>query len=150
MPNARILIVEDEAMLARNLCRQLEEAGYEVADRIASGEEAVLRAQETKPDLILMDIQLERSYRRDRSGNPHKVHGRYCDRLSPTAHSEADLFQRAKTAEPHAYLTKPASRQELLRTVDMALYKHRMERMLRAARTACPRGWGASVTAFLY
>jgi PAS domain S-box-containing protein len=130
MPNARILIAEDEILEARDLAWTLAEAGYDVVGRVSSGQEAVRVARQTRPDLILMDIKLEgeidgiEAADRIRSG---------CDAaiVYLTAHGDSGLFQRAKLTEPYGYLSKPVSTHELKRTVEMALFKHGLELKLR-------------------
>lgn len=130
MTHARILIVEDEIMLAKELARDLRRSGYDVVARVTTGEEAVRKAEETPPDLILMDIKL--------AGEMDGIEASalISARLDAaiiylTAHTAADVFERAKLTEPHAYLTKPISPQELGRTVEMALYKQQMDKKLR-------------------
>jgi two-component system cell cycle sensor histidine kinase/response regulator CckA len=59
MHATRILVVEDERIVARSLWRQLTTLGYEVVGRVSSGEEAIQQAEELRPDLVLMDISLD-------------------------------------------------------------------------------------------
>ncbi len=130
MSPAKILIVEDEVMLAKELARKLKDFGYEVVGAVGSGEDAVQRAEETLPDLILMDIKL------DSEMDGIEAATLICSRLDTaivylTAHTTGDVFERAKITKPHAFLTKPVSHNELRRVVEMALYKRRMDRKLR-------------------
>ena len=130
MTRAKILIVEDEVILAKELSAFLEESGYEVIGRAATGAEAVTWAEQTSPDLVLMDIKL----RGDIDGI--QVAREITNRTDTpivylTAHTSTDLFQRAKITEPFAYLTKPVSYQDLERTIEMALYRSQMGRRAR-------------------
>ncbi len=130
MTRAKILIVEDEVILAKEMARGLERSGYEVVGKVTTGEEAVRKAEETRSDLILMDIQL------DGEMDGIEASAVIRSRLDAaviylTAHTTTDLFERAKITEPYAYLTKPVSPEELGRTVEMALYRHRMESRLK-------------------
>jgi two-component system cell cycle sensor histidine kinase/response regulator CckA len=127
---AKILIVEDEVMLAKELARGLQKSGYEVVGRATTGQDAVRMAEETEPDLILMDIMLEGEMDGIRAAELMR------SRLDTaiiylTAHTATDVFERAKITEPYGYLTKPVSPQELGRTVEMALYKRQMDKKLK-------------------
>ncbi len=128
---SRILVVEDEIILSKDLERRLKAQGYEVVGKTDSGEEAVRIAEETKPDLVLMDIKL--SDEMDGIDAARRIR----DQLDTaivylTGYSErSDLFDRAKATEPYAFVSKPISSLDLARTIAMALYKHQMERELR-------------------
>jgi two-component system cell cycle sensor histidine kinase/response regulator CckA len=130
MTPAKILIVEDEVILAEQLAESLKSSGYEIVGRVSTGEEAVRKAQETHIDLVLMDIQLE--------GEMDGIEASALMRsrldtavIYLTAYTTSELFERAKITEPYAYLTKPVSPEELGRTVEMVLYKRRMESRLK-------------------
>jgi PAS domain S-box-containing protein len=130
MPQPRVLIVEDEIIIARDLAGQLAAAGYDVVGQATRGSEALRIAQEMQPDLVIMDIKLKGEM------DGIETAGRICSTLDLpivylTAHTEKDLFERARTTEPFAYLTKPVSPHELVRVIELALYKHRMERRLK-------------------
>ncbi len=130
MAPPRILIVEDEMLLAKDLAKRLTGSGFEVVARVTSGEEAVRKAKETRPDLVLMDIKLEGKM--DGIEAASQIRSlRDVAVIYLTAHQERDVLDRAKLTEPHAYLTKPVSPRELERTVEMALYKHRTEKKIK-------------------
>jgi PAS domain S-box-containing protein len=128
---ATILIVEDERVVAKDLGNTLTGLGYDVVGSVKSGSEAIQEAQAKRPDLILMDISL-----------PGEIDGvaaaaeikRLLDRpiVYLTAYSDGEVLARARQTEPHGYLVKPFRGAELRSTIEMALYKHRMERQLRA------------------
>lgn len=130
MTASRILIVHGTKMISEDLAERLTESGYEVVTMAASGEEAIRKAEETSPDMLLMDIVL--------SGGMDgvEVASRILSRFDIpivylTANTDKDLFERAKTTVPFGYLITPVSPQDLLSTVGMAFYKHKMERRLK-------------------
>lgn len=127
------MIVEDEGITALGIATSLEEMGYTVVSTVLTGEDAVKKAEEERPDLILMDIAL--------SGEIDGIEaaGRMRSRLNipvvyVTAHSEDNIFERAKTTDPFGYIVKPFDDRELRIAVEMALYKHNTEEELRKYR----------------
>ncbi len=130
MDTPRILIVEDETLVAKDMKMRLERAGWHVVGLASSGESALRLARETEPDLVLMDIELEGSMDGVETATMIRS-GLEADVVYITAHTDHELVERAKITEPLAYLAKPVSTDELRRTVEIALYKHRMERKLR-------------------
>jgi PAS domain S-box-containing protein len=123
----RILVVEDERIVARSLRSQLMALGYEVVDSVSSGEEAIVKSEELLPDLVLMDINLE--------GPMDGVEAAaiICQRFQLpvvylTAYSNMEILERAKVTEPFGYILKPYEDRELHVVIETALYKHRMER----------------------
>ncbi len=125
----RVLLVEDEAIVALDVRRRVEHLGYEVVAVAVSGEQALSTNDELKPDLVLMDIQLagdmdgvEAATRiRERSATPI---------IFLTAHSDPATLKRAGAAGPYGYVTKPFEDRELHTALEIALYKSRMERKL--------------------
>ncbi|MBI5249579.1 MAG: PAS domain S-box protein [Desulfomonile tiedjei] len=130
MKASRILIVEDELILADDIAHLLKSWGHEVVSIVSSGEEAIRKADETCPDLVLMDIVLEGQMDGIEAAGYIKSQVEAAI-VYLTAHSKKDLFERAKITEPFGYLSKPVSPEELEGTVEMALYKHKMEKQLR-------------------
>ncbi len=125
-----ILIVEDEIITARDIEAKLQKIGYEVCEIAATGEEAIKYAEEYSPDLILMDIQLE--------GKMDGIEA--ADKISKsfdipivylTAQTDLMTLHRAKITEPQGYIVKPFTQRDLLITIGMALYKHKMEMKLK-------------------
>ncbi len=141
MSRARILVVEDEGIIAHDIQTTLEKLGYEVPGVAAAGEEAIQLAAEHRPDLVLMDIILwggmdgveAAKHIRERLGIPV---------IFLTAHSDAGTFERAKATGPHGYLVKPLVERELRIGVEMALHKHAAER-----RAAAQQQWFAATLA---
>jgi PAS domain S-box-containing protein len=127
---ARILVVEDEAIVAMSIKDRLMELGYEVADIVSSGEDAIRAARQLMPDLILMDIVLK--------GKMDGVEAAGEIRRSLeipvvylTAYSDHAALKRAKVTVPYGYILKPFEQRELLINIEIALYRHNMERKLR-------------------
>jgi two-component system cell cycle sensor histidine kinase/response regulator CckA len=124
---ARILVVEDERIVARSLRKQLTALGYDVVDCVASGEEAIQQAGALRPDLVLMDISLDGPM----DGVEAAVQIREQFRLPVvylTAFSNKEIVARAKLTEPFGYILKPYEERELHVAIETGLYKHRMER----------------------
>ncbi len=146
MTTARILIVEDERIVAEDLRETLGALGYEVVGIVPSGEAAIEQAAAHHPDLVLMDIML----RGNLNGIDAAQHVR--DRLDIpvvylTAYADDATLARAKVTEPFGYLIKPFEERELLTAIEMALYKHAMEKKLAhpdpGGTLARPRGHAA-------
>jgi PAS domain S-box-containing protein len=126
----RLLVVEDEAIIAADLRQQLLKLGYEPVGHAVSGEQAVQLARELKPDLVLMDIQL--------AGEMDGVAASRAIQetlalpvIFLTAFGEDQTFERAKLTDPFGYILKPFSERELRTTLAMALYKHGVELRLK-------------------
>ena len=130
MTPAKILVVEDERLVALSMQRKLESMGYSVPNTVATGEEAIQQSSQLKPDLILMDIMLAGHL--DGIAAANAIRQRFnIPIIYLTAYSDDDTLQRARVTEPFGYLLKPFEGKELQTAIEMALYKHRMERRLR-------------------
>jgi len=138
MAVAQIMVVEDERITAKDIESALESAGYGVTGLVHSGEEAVRKAGELRPDLVLMDIKLEGKM--DGIEAATQIRERYdIPVIYLTAYSNAGIVQRAKMTEPAGYLlkeqfgflTKPFEESELNTTIEIALYNHKIEKRLR-------------------
>jgi len=118
-----ILIVEDEAVPADNLKEALKEEGYTVVGICANGEEAVQKAEETKPDLILMDIMLQGEMDGVEATERIKE-----ERMVPviylTAYSDEKILERAKITVPSDFIDKPFKTKDILRSIKSALSKN--------------------------
>jgi AmiR/NasT family two-component response regulator len=127
MNKPRILIVEDEAIIAADLQRRLTLMGYEVVGMAASGEVAVRLARTLKPELVLMDINLQGEM--DGTQAAHQLHAELqLPVVYLTASSDVSVVGRAKLTDAFGYVLKPLDERVLQITVEMALYKHQMER----------------------
>ncbi len=130
MAASRVLIVEDERIVAEEVARSLVSLGYQIAGVVHSGEEAVRQAEETSPDIVLMDIVLEGSM--DGIEAADLIRSRVnIPIIYLTAYADTGSVGRAKLTEPYGYLIKPFSQQELLSTIELALYKNQTERLLK-------------------
>lgn len=125
MNNERILIVEDEKIIAIDLQRRLERFGYSVVGMAGEGSEAVSLALELNPDIILMDIMLGGSMDGVEAAKAIK---KYKDIpfIFLTAYTDEKTLERAKEVQPYGYILKPFKERELYTTIDIALYKHEM------------------------
>jgi PAS domain S-box-containing protein len=129
MSKARILVVEDEWLVAQGIAESLAEVGYEVVGMAASGEETLRLAAEAHPDLVLMDILLKG----DMDGIEAAEHLRRRFNLPVvflTAYADPQTLGRAKVTEPFGYLLKPFEVRELHSVIEIALYKARAEKRL--------------------
>ncbi|HYQ05124.1 MAG TPA: response regulator [Polyangiaceae bacterium] len=130
MTPAKIMIVEDDRVVARDIQQQLIRMGHSVVGTTARGEDALALALETKPTLALMDIRLEgeidgieaAALIRERCRIPV---------VFLTAYTDDQTVLRASQSEPFGYLIKPFEDSQLRTTIEMALYKHAAELKLR-------------------
>ena len=133
MSATRIMIVEDEWIIANDLKMNLEKIGYSVCAQTDTGERAIKEAEIQAPDLILMDIMLA-----------GEMNGMEAARIIQerfhipiiylTAHADERILQQAKTTAPFGYLLKPFDIRELRTTIEIATYKSRLDRELRLAK----------------
>ncbi|HNK62491.1 MAG TPA: PAS domain S-box protein [Anaerolineales bacterium] len=127
MKPARILIVEDDAILATHLEETVSRMGYQVTGLAATGQDAVRSALEDTPDVILMDIRLRDDMNGIQAAN--EIHQKAdTPVVYLTAYTDDSLLQQAKVTDAYAYLTKPVREQELRASLEMALYKYASER----------------------
>jgi len=130
MAVADILIVEDEAFVAESIRRQLTSLGYGVPAVATTGEEAIRKAEDLRPDLVLMDIDL--GGKMDGVAAAQQIkNGINIPFVFLTAYGDDETIERAKVTEPFGYLIKPVEIRELRSTIEMALYKFQMEQKLR-------------------
>lgn len=126
----QILIVEDVLLTAEQIKVQLEEKGYAVCGIADTGDKAIELARTSSPDLVLMDIKLKG----DSSGisAAHEIQ-RFLDVpvIYLTAYVDLDTFKRARETAPYGFISKPYEDKDLYYSIEIALYKHSMERNLR-------------------
>ena len=128
--SSSILIVEDQTALAEQLAALLKESGYHVIGHAQYAEDAVRIAHETLPDLVLMDISLKGSMNGITAARV--IQSRVdVPIVYLTASGERELLARSKPATPRTYVSKPIVPEALLSTVELALYRHQMEKRLR-------------------
>ena len=122
-----ILVVDDETMIAEDLCESLQEAGYRVLTPAHSGPDALRKVQEESPDLVLMDINLKG----DMDGiNTTQAIQKIddCAVIYLTANADSQTLQRAKMTNPFGYIIKPFRERELHAMVEISLYRHAQEK----------------------
>ena len=123
MSKSKIMIVEDESIIAEDLADSLEDMGYIVVDIVSSGEEAILMAAEKQPHLILMDVMLQGEI--DGITAAEEI---YSSLQIPiiflTAYSDNQTLQRVKATNPFGYIVKPFEERNLYLTIEIALERH--------------------------
>lgn len=133
MESAKILIVEDEVIVARTIANQLNQLGYTVIGTASSGKVAIAKALETKPELVLMDIILKgdmdgiatASYIRENLDIPV---------IFLTAYGDDNTLERAKITQPFGYIVKPFTSKDLRIAIEIGLLKHSLEQDIRENR----------------
>ena len=126
----KIMIVENELIVAKNIENHLRKLGYEVIFIADSGEEAIAGAEETQLDLVLMDIKLAGEI--DGIEAARQIQERFqIPVVYLTAYADDETLQRAKVTEPYGYIIKPFEPKKLHTTIEIALYKNNMERKLK-------------------
>jgi len=139
MAGKRILIVEDEIITAKDIKECLQDIGYVVLAIVSSGEEAIIKVKEENPDLVLMDIMLNGEMDGiETAGQIRSILN--IPVVFLTAYSDKNILERAKITEPFGYILKPFNERELQNNIEIALYKHKMERELKESER-----WLASI-----
>lgn len=133
MKTAQILVVEDELIVAHNLQQKLQGLGYTVPAIAATGEEAFDLANSTRPDLILMDIRLAGEMDGVTAAELIRAHFDI-PVIYLTAYVDDETVERAKLTEPLGYIPKPFETRQLHTAIEMALYRHTMDRQLKESR----------------
>ena len=128
--HGRILVVEDEGIVATDIQRCLEDGGFEVTGIATSMDDAIREASRSCPDLVLMDIRIQgEADGIDAGDHLHRHFGLPIVYL--TAHDDRDTMARAKRTEPMAFLIKPFKPAELTSTVEIALKRSSVEKEAR-------------------
>lgn len=126
----KILLVEDESIVAIDLKKILQNLNYEVIDVIRTGEKAISTAIEKEPDLILMDIMLEGEITGIEAATEISKK-KDIPVIYITAYADEGTISRVKTTQPAGYILKPFDEKNLLSTIEMALYKHKLDKKLK-------------------
>lgn len=138
MTSTKILVVEDENITAEDIGEGLIKMGYEVPAAVSTGEDAIKKAEELSPDLIIMDIHLKGKI--DGIEAAEEIRRRFgIPVIYLTAYFDENTVERAKITEPSGYLikgdsnflNKPFDESELHTAIELTLYKHKMELRLR-------------------
>jgi two-component system cell cycle sensor histidine kinase/response regulator CckA len=125
-----ILVVEDERIIAKDLQQTLNGMGYDAFAIASSADEAFAAVSERCPDIVLMDIRIKGP--RDGIQTAEILKTRFdLPIIYLSAHADETTIARARLTEPHGYLLKPVKSAELRTSIEVSLFKHRMERRLR-------------------
>ena len=129
-PKARVVIVEDERIVGKDLENRLKSMGYTIAGMAPSGEEALEKVAELMPDIVLMDIKLKG--RLDGIETAKIIKDRFdVPVIYTTAYADFATLERAEATEPFGYILKPYDDRELSITIRMAMYKRKVDRIIR-------------------
>jgi PAS domain S-box-containing protein len=133
MMKKKILIVEDEIIVAQDIKKQVENLGYETAKIAGSGDEAAFEAGKGDIDLILMDILIKGKI--DGIQAALEIKKNYdIPVIFLTGHYDDNTLERAKLAEPAGYIVKPAQPRDLQIMIEIALYKHQADMLVKYER----------------
>jgi CheY-like chemotaxis protein len=136
MGKAKILVVEDESVVTLDIQDHLVSLGYEVSATAASGEEAIRKAAQTNPDLVLMDIKLKGKM--DGVEAAEQIQARFgVPVIYLSAFSDWTTMQRAKATHPFAYLLKPVEESHLSSILEMALYQGTTDEVSQKTTQGC-------------
>ncbi|MCO4805482.1 MAG: response regulator [Flavobacteriales bacterium] len=128
-----ILVVEDESIVAKDIQVCLRKLGYEVIGICSSGEDAIEKALEMKPDLIMMDIMLKGELSGIQAAaiirETHDI-----PVIFLTAYTDRDTVDKAKETEPYGYIIKPFKEIDIQTAIEIALYKHSREKVVKKER----------------
>jgi CheY-like chemotaxis protein len=119
----KILIVEDENIVATDLKQRLESMGYNMVGIVSNGKDAIKKCKETNPDLILMDIVLKGDI--DGIKTAQNISKHYnIPHIYITGNYDNTIMKKAKTTQPISYITKPFDDKGIQNTIEMAFIKH--------------------------
>ena len=133
MSKTNVLVVEDESIVSKDIQHSLKKLGYNVVGAAATGEKAIELANETKPDIVLMDIMLKG----DMNGIEAADEIRSAMNIPViylTAYADEGTLARAKVTEPCGYIIKPFKEIDIHTSIEMAIYKHKRESDVRKER----------------
>ena len=127
MNSEKIMVVEDEWVVADQLCSYLKDLGYTVFSTASTGEEAIRKVEADRPDLILMDIVLKGKLNGIEAAE--RINSQFnIPVLYLTAYTNQEYIERAKQTNPFGYLVKLYNQKELYANIEMALHKHRVDK----------------------
>ncbi|MGB3480130.1 MAG: response regulator, partial [bacterium] len=127
--SSKILIVEDEMIVAKDMQETLKARGYTVTAIVNSGRDAIEMVKKEKPDLVLMDIVLKGKI--DGIDTAGRIRTKFdIPIIFITAFTNSNLLEKAKAAEPYAFITKPFEGSELFTNIEIAICKHKITQEL--------------------
>lgn len=129
---AKVLVVEDEKIIAKDIESTLKRIGHESAGSVAKGEEAITAAENLNPDLILMDITLKGEM--DGIEAARIINKKFnIPVVYITAHQDEDTIEKTKDTNPYGYITKPLDDRDLSTAINSAVYRRDVESKLKDA-----------------
>ena len=147
MNSEKIMVVEDEWIVADQICSNLREFGYTICSTASTGEEAIRKMETERPDLILMDIVLNGEM--DGIETADRITLRFdIPIIYLTAYTKPEYIERAKQTKPFGYLVKPFKEYELYSNIEMALYKHRVDKEIKDYLDRLTRYYTGTMKAF--
>jgi len=126
----RIMIVEDELTVADDIQNCLQNLGYSVVATVSSGEQSIKKAQELRPDLVLMDIILKKEMNGIQTAEIVQREFNI-PVIYLTAYSDKKTLDRANVTTPYGYIVKPFNEKDLYNAIEMTLYINRMEKKVK-------------------
>lgn len=131
----KVLVVEDEVIVAQDIAGRLKKLGYIVTATVASGEEAIEKATESLPDIVLMDIVLKGEMDGVAAAQQIRIKINV-PTVFLTAYADEKTLERAKITNPFGYIIKPFQQQDLRVAIEIALQRHEIERKMQEALKA--------------
>ncbi|MEX2596926.1 MAG: response regulator [Salibacteraceae bacterium] len=128
-----ILVVEDESIVAKDIQVCLKKLGYDVVGVVSSGEDAITKAEELKPDLVMMDIMLKGEMSGIEAADTIRK-SRSIPVIFLTAYTDRNTVDKAKETEPYGYIIKPFKEIDIQTAIEIALYKHGREMEVKKER----------------
>jgi PAS domain S-box-containing protein len=142
MREEKILIVEDEVIIALDIKSKVENFGFRVVGIVNSGQQALEKIEQLKPDLVLMDVLIFGNM--DGIETAMRIRKQYrIPVIYVTAHADDKTMNRALVTDPFGYICKPLKDRELLGALEIALYKHHLEQELETSK----RRWESTFNA---
>lgn len=129
----RILVVEDQGLIAADLEQTLTKLGYDVVGSASTGEDALAMTAQLAPDLVLMDVRLRGAL--DGIETAERIHASSdLPVVYLTANADEETIARAKRTSPFGYVVKPFNERELRAAIEIAIYRRETDRLLAEER----------------
>lgn len=126
----KVLIIEDEKIVALDLRERLRNLGYAVTGIASSIEEALRKIKETRPDIVLLDIRLDHSTDGIKIAEQIRMHFKI-PFIYMTAYADEGTFEAAKKTAPYGYILKPFEDKEIHTSIQIVVHKYKMEKKIR-------------------
>jgi response regulator RpfG family c-di-GMP phosphodiesterase len=147
MNREKIMVVEDEWVVADQLCRSLKDLGYTISSTASAGDEAIRQVEADSPDLILMDIVLKGKM--DGIEAAGRINSQFnIPVVYLTAYTNPEYIERAKQTKPFSYLVKPFNQKELHANIEMALNRQRVDKEIKDRLDCLTRCYAGTLKAY--